>query len=146
MKVITNSGLGNRKVGEKEFSYQEREGVVFVVVDGITWYTRPMSGQQGMEDDRRDFIRQIQYAIDNDELEYYNGQDEYDFLQGMVDWSSMEHAKVPKRVTRKEARNALHDVLGYAKVETYRRPHDKLSRNSRCPCGSGIKYKKCHGV
>ncbi len=21
----------------------------------------------------------------------------------------------------------------------------KIGRNERCPCGSGLKYKKCHG-
>lgn len=24
-------------------------------------------------------------------------------------------------------------------------PKDKIGRNERCPCGSGLKYKKCHG-
>lgn len=23
--------------------------------------------------------------------------------------------------------------------------HGKIGRNERCPCGSGKKYKKCHG-
>jgi uncharacterized protein YecA (UPF0149 family) len=25
------------------------------------------------------------------------------------------------------------------------RQHGKVGRNERCPCGSGKKYKKCHG-
>ncbi len=28
---------------------------------------------------------------------------------------------------------------------TYRRPSPKIGRNELCPCGSGKKYKKCHG-
>lgn len=28
---------------------------------------------------------------------------------------------------------------------TYRRPSPKIGRNEPCPCGSGKKYKKCHG-
>jgi hypothetical protein len=32
-----------------------------------------------------------------------------------------------------------------AKVETVRRDADKVGRNDPCPCGSGKKYKKCHG-
>lgn len=28
---------------------------------------------------------------------------------------------------------------------TFRRPGEKLGRNDLCPCGSGLKYKKCHG-
>ncbi len=31
------------------------------------------------------------------------------------------------------------------KVETIRRDADKVGRNDPCPCGSGKKYKKCHG-
>ncbi len=31
------------------------------------------------------------------------------------------------------------------KVETVRRDADKVGRNDACPCGSGKKYKKCHG-
>jgi len=29
--------------------------------------------------------------------------------------------------------------------EPYRRPEPKLGRNDPCHCGSGKKYKKCHG-
>jgi preprotein translocase subunit SecA len=32
-----------------------------------------------------------------------------------------------------------------AKVETVRREGRKVGRNDACPCGSGKKYKKCHG-
>jgi preprotein translocase subunit SecA len=29
---------------------------------------------------------------------------------------------------------------------TFVREHDKVGRNDPCPCGSGKKYKKCHGA
>ena len=32
-----------------------------------------------------------------------------------------------------------------AKVETVKRDKPKVGRNDPCPCGSGKKYKKCHG-
>ena len=32
-----------------------------------------------------------------------------------------------------------------AKVETIRRDKPKIGRNEPCPCGSGKKYKACHG-
>jgi len=32
-----------------------------------------------------------------------------------------------------------------AKVETIRREQPKVGRNEPCPCGSGKKYKQCHG-
>jgi preprotein translocase subunit SecA len=31
-------------------------------------------------------------------------------------------------------------------VKTVRRDEPKVGRNDPCPCGSGKKYKKCHGV
>ncbi|MCX6129346.1 MAG: SEC-C metal-binding domain-containing protein, partial [Proteobacteria bacterium] len=31
------------------------------------------------------------------------------------------------------------------RIETIRRQADKVGRNDPCPCGSGQKYKKCHG-
>src|SRR5262249_32263931 len=31
------------------------------------------------------------------------------------------------------------------KVKTVRRERPKVGRNDPCPCGSGKKYKKCHG-
>jgi preprotein translocase subunit SecA len=33
-----------------------------------------------------------------------------------------------------------------AKVETVQRSAPKVGRNDPCPCGSGRKYKKCHGA
>ena len=33
-----------------------------------------------------------------------------------------------------------------AKVTTFRHDQPKVGRNDPCPCGSGKKYKKCHGA
>ncbi len=38
-----------------------------------------------------------------------------------------------------------HDHHGHG-AETYRRDAPKLGRNDPCFCGSGRKYKKCHGA
>jgi len=32
-----------------------------------------------------------------------------------------------------------------AKPETFKRAEKKVGRNSPCPCGSGKKFKHCHG-
>lgn len=34
-------------------------------------------------------------------------------------------------------------VTSNGKVETFRRDHAKIGRNDVCPCGSGLKYKRC---
>ena len=35
---------------------------------------------------------------------------------------------------------------GDGDVQTVRREGPKVGRNDPCPCGSGRKYKKCHGA
>ena len=59
----------------------------------------------------------------------------------------MEGFKSPYKETYMENVIYLHPTVGFEptfpKVETYRREEPKVSRNSLCPCGSGLKYKKC---
>jgi preprotein translocase subunit SecA len=31
-------------------------------------------------------------------------------------------------------------------IKTFKREEPKVGRNDPCPCGSGKKYKKCHGA
>ena len=42
--------------------------------------------------------------------------------------------------------DCAHDHQHEAAIETYRREAPKLGRNDPCSCGSGKKYKKCHGA
>jgi hypothetical protein len=39
-----------------------------------------------------------------------------------------------------------HEHHDHAPAEPYRREAPKLGRNDPCHCGSGKKYKKCHGA
>ena len=66
----------------------------------------------------------------------------------------MQEARVQKtdlskvRTSRAEddMRKAAEGVSQRAeKVETYKRTEEKVGRNDLCPCGSGKKYKHCHG-
>ncbi|MDX8413690.1 MAG: preprotein translocase subunit SecA [Mariprofundales bacterium] len=41
--------------------------------------------------------------------------------------------------------DAFADNTPQEPVETVRRSHPKVGRNDPCPCGSGKKYKQCHG-
>ena len=43
------------------------------------------------------------------------------------------------------ARRAAEGASRPAKVETFQREGKKVGRNDPCPCGSGKKYKHCHG-
>ncbi len=79
-----------------------------------------------------------------------------------VDMQSADGGKIPDEIRAlqdewmKTPREALEgktpgELLGGRslvpqKVETVRRTEPKVGRNDPCPCGSGKKYKKCHGA
>ncbi len=50
----------------------------------------------------------------------------------------VQHRPVPRMV-------ATHGAPA-EEPHTVKRDHDKVGRNDPCPCGSGKKYKKCHGA
>src|SRR5437870_3630750 len=70
-------------------------------------------------------------------------------MEGLED----EAAALPAELEAMERRQrqAAHVTLSHGgpaapeKIETVRRDGDKVGRNDPCPCGSGKKYKKCHG-
>ena len=41
--------------------------------------------------------------------------------------------------------NVTNEINITSNVTTYKREEPKVGRNEPCPCGSGKKYKKCHG-
>src|SRR5690606_31503387 len=47
-----------------------------------------------------------------------------------------------EEAARRAAENAGREAQ---KVETFVRTEKKVGRNDSCPCGSGKKYKQCHG-
>jgi len=51
-----------------------------------------------------------------------------------------------QRKKQRELAAAQFAGAGDAKQPTQRRTGEKVGRNDPCPCGSGKKYKKCHGV
>lgn len=71
----------------------------------------------------------------------------------VVDGRELEEARVvatdmsQTRTTREDrsARAAAEGVSRRSKPETVKRSQPKVGRNDPCPCGSGKKYKQCHG-
>jgi hypothetical protein len=59
-----------------------------------------------------------------------------------------EWMKTPRQNLEGKTPNELLDgrPIIPQKVETVRRSEPKVGRNDPCPCGSGKKYKKCHGA
>ena len=62
-----------------------------------------------------------------------------------------QRPKVEQRAVSKEVEASMKEqdeaieASKNKKVETYRRKGPKIGPNDPCPCGSGKKYKKCHG-
>jgi preprotein translocase subunit SecA len=54
--------------------------------------------------------------------------------------------KALQRITETHAAAGDDGEAPRAKAETVVRQGPKVGRNDPCPCGSGKKYKKCHGV
>jgi preprotein translocase subunit SecA len=51
-----------------------------------------------------------------------------------------------QRKKKRELEAARMAGAGTAETPAQRRTGDKVGRNDPCPCGSGKKYKKCHGA
>jgi preprotein translocase subunit SecA len=60
-----------------------------------------------------------------------------------IDEIEREFARKKKKELE-QARAAGSNGHGATQVEQ-RRTGEKVGRNDPCPCGSGLKYKKCHG-
>ncbi len=60
------------------------------------------------------------------------------------DVEAMEHRE-NKNVTYQHQSAGQQQSQAEDKVETFVREGEKVGRNDPCPCGSGKKYKKCHG-
>ncbi len=59
--------------------------------------------------------------------------------------TDLSKVKTSRTDTDEAARQAAEAVSGKTKVETIKRTEEKIGRNDPCPCGSGKKYKHCHG-
>jgi preprotein translocase subunit SecA len=51
----------------------------------------------------------------------------------------------PQPKKQRELQAASRSGASEASQPTQRRTGEKAGRNDPCPCGSGKKYKKCHG-
>ncbi|HUE38984.1 MAG TPA: SEC-C metal-binding domain-containing protein [Candidatus Binatia bacterium] len=59
----------------------------------------------------------------------------------------MQRLEARRRSAEQQQRQTQMSAGGQTlKSETLKRDADKVGRNDPCPCGSGKKYKKCHGA
>ena len=66
---------------------------------------------------------------------------------------NVKEATLPKRTDRGRLREERSDLLSQAHSNTQEKSkpqpikvEKKVGRNDPCPCGSGKKFKNCHGV
>jgi preprotein translocase subunit SecA len=52
---------------------------------------------------------------------------------------------LPQNMSHATAENQLADSSAVDDAETFVRQGQKVGRNDPCPCGSGAKFKQCHG-
>lgn len=68
------------------------------------------------------------------------------------DPSNVREAQAPRRADRRKLQESRDDLLSQSHSQTQQRQkpqpvkvEKKIGRNEPCPCGSGKKYKQCHG-
>ena len=66
-------------------------------------------------------------------------------LSGLRETTTMVLAHVELRQPEEEAAQAQAEPVGNTPTSQAAIPSGKVSRNAPCPCGSGRKYKHCHG-
>jgi len=59
--------------------------------------------------------------------------------------TNIERQKEAEEAAQQAASSAGQQEQEIKKPKTFRRKEKKVGRNDPCPCGSGKKYKKCHG-
>ncbi len=95
-------------------------------------------------------FEELVYKINYDVMSYLMGgklmiaapEDVREAKQKKTDFKSVRTNK-DQQARRRAAMNAGRQEQ--AKAETFKRTEKKVGRNDPCPCGSGKKYKQCHG-
>ena len=93
-------------------------------------------------------FEQLIYKVNRDVISYLmNGK-------VIIQNNDVREAKEQKTDLRNVRENRTQEAMRQAaasagqqrqKVETFKRTEEKVGRNAPCPCGSGKKYKHCHG-
>lgn len=95
-------------------------------------------------------------AMGNEDPVRAYGNEGFDMFEAMNDAIRRDTVKMlyhvinPERMERKRVAKNISEVGGSdsgeeKKGKTYVRKEKKIGRNDPCPCGSGKKYKNCHG-
>ena len=151
MKVIVQFYNEKEKTVEKEFIRHVEKVIMLQVLDGL-WKDHLL----GM-DHMKEGIGLRGYAQKNPLTEYKKeGFDLFGAMMARIKEETVEYlfkvqinqdAEIPDESSNRpplvvEHRGKSEDSESPV---TFRRDEEKVGRNDPCPCGSGKKYKKCHG-
>jgi preprotein translocase subunit SecA len=69
-------------------------------------------------------------------------------IQNEEDVNAIEDQRRAEQVSKMSLQHSHYDneIENEAQAQTYKRQEKKIGRNDVCPCGSGKKYKACHGT
>ena len=136
-------GIGLRGYGQRDplVEYKKESFALFQAMKGrideeivrYLWRLRPVVEDEDAIAARRAQARRAQALTFNDPSEAA--------VPALVGAAAARAAGGPSGALR-PARTGGDD----AAVQTVRREEPKVGRNAPCPCGSGKKYKKCHGA
>lgn len=138
------AGIGLRAFGQRD-PLVEYKNEAYNAFQGLT---------SGMYEDFLRTLLRLQLAVQQKQPEL---AEEKSVLDGKVNYSSPEQAleqtgvgaAAPQRAAAPAAAGAPAPAPAPAKAQTYVKDKDdpfaNVGRNDLCPCGSGKKYKKCHG-
>lgn len=126
--LMNREGSLNFKINE--FAEEMKTTPEFIVgfLDGINEsLTTPLTLEELDENS------EVTLAIDHEKL-YFNMLDaKADYLYTLPQWEG---------IFSEEKRKEIKTAYNQSKIV---RNENKIGRNDPCPCGSGKKYKKCHG-
>ncbi|MBI4367982.1 MAG: SEC-C domain-containing protein, partial [Candidatus Omnitrophica bacterium] len=131
-----------------------REGIhlrAYGQVDPLVEYQRESFAMfeqltASIKDEVVEFLFKVQ-AVREEKMQTVMNPSQQQFLHPEA--GGMTQAQTPMAAPqRRAAPGGMMDPGGRGEQvpETYRRDQPKVGRNDPCPCGSGKKYKKCHGA
>jgi preprotein translocase subunit SecA len=151
MEAVTQAYEIKEKSVEEEFLRHVEKVIMLQVLDGL-WKDHLL----GM-DHLKEGIGLRGYAQKNPLTEYKKeGFDLFGAMMARIKEETTEYlfkvqinqeAEMPDELVSKPSQVVEHrgDTESSESPVTVRRDEEKVGRNDPCPCGSGKKYKKCHG-
>ncbi len=145
--VIENSpvALPSDRVVDKDYPMRELERIILLRVIDSRW----MNHIDDM-DQLRQGINLVAYGQKDPVVEYkMAAYDMFDAMTSAINEETVRmlyHVQVARKVERKEVAKVTGTNHGSdEKIKQVVRTDKKIYPNDPCPCGSGKKYKNCHG-